>query len=230
MLGPNAHPTPIQSLSLKHLFATLPPDTYRQFLFASETGSGKSLAYLLPMLHNLKATERRRPRGIGPRALVLAPTHELSRQLASFGKALIHHSRLRVQCASHANVASNTRPRVSAAKMANTFDGDHVGGEFEVRPGSETAYALDVLVGTPRNLLSMARGNGWDKQFTKDEEARRKDWVVGRPEVTLSEVEWVIIDEADVLFGARSSKPIYWTPFLTYTKQTPTSSTKHCCS
>ena len=211
MLGPNARPTPIQSLSLKHLFATLPPDTYRQFLLASETGSGKSLAYLLPMLHDLKATEHQRPRSASPRALVLAPTHELSRQLASFGKALIHHSRLRVQCASQSNVASNTGTRVSASKMANTFGRDHVGGEFDVRPGSGTAYALDVLVGTPRKLLSMARGNGWDKKFTEDEEERRKKWVVDRPEVTLSEVEWVIVDEADVLFGMHSSKSIYWT-------------------
>lgn len=204
MLGRNVRPTPIQSLSLKHLFATIPPDTYRQYLLASETGSGKSLAYLLPMLHNLKATEHQQPRGTGPRALVLAPTHELSRQLASFGKALIHHSRLRVQCASRANVANNTRSWVSAAKMANAFDGDHGGGEFEVCPGREAAYALDVLVGTPSKLLSMARGSGWDKESTEDEEARQKKWVVGRPEVTLSEIEWVIVDEADVLFGARS--------------------------
>jgi ATP-dependent RNA helicase MRH4 len=93
--------------------------------------------------------------------------------------------------------------------MANAFDGDHGGGEFEVCPGSETAHALDVLVATPRKLLSIARGNGWDKKFTEDEEARRKKWVVGRPEVTLSDVEWVIVDEADVLFGAHSSKCIH---------------------
>ena len=206
MLGPDARPTPIQSLSLKHLFATQPSDAYRQFLLASETGSGKSLAYLLPMLHSLKATENQRARRTGPRALVLSPTHELSRQLAGFAKALVHHSRLRVQSASRANVTSRITSRVSAAKMANVFVGDDTGGEFEVRPGSETNYALDVLVGTPSKLLGMARGNGWDKEFTEGEEVRQKKWSVGRPEVTLSEVEWVIVDEADVLFGARSSK------------------------
>jgi ATP-dependent RNA helicase MRH4, mitochondrial len=97
--------------------------------------------------------------------------------------------------------------------MANAFDGGHGGGEFEVRPGSETSYALDVLVGTPSKLLSMARGSGWDKEFAEDEEARRKKWVVGRPEVALSEVEWVIVDEADVLFGAYSSKLSIEPPF-----------------
>jgi len=198
VLGPNVRPTPIQSLSLKHLFVPSPSTTYRRVLLASETGSGKSLAYLLPMLHNLKATEHTRLRRTGPRALVLAPTHELSRQLASFGKALVHHSRLRVQSSSRANVAN---ARVSAAKMANGFDGDEAEGEFEVRPGSGTGHDLDVLVGTPASILRMARGSRWNKKLSGNEEARRKKWTVGRPEIGLSEIEWVVVDEADILFG-----------------------------
>jgi ATP-dependent RNA helicase MRH4 len=200
VLGPNARPTPIQSLSLKHLFVAPPLDSYRRFLLASETGSGKSLAYLLPMLHDLKETEHLSPRRTGPRALVLAPTHELSRQLASFGKALVHHSRLRVQTASRANVAS---ARVSAAKMSNVFDGDDAEGEFEVRPGSGTSHTLDVLVGTPPTVLRMTRGGRWDKNFAKSEEKRPKR-SVGHPEVNFSEIEWVVVDEADVLFGTHA--------------------------
>jgi ATP-dependent RNA helicase MRH4 len=202
MLGGAARPTPIQALALKHLFTPPSADSYRRFLLASETGSGKSLAYLLPMLHDLKTTENVRTRRTGPRALVLAPTHELARQLAGFGRALVHHDRLRVQSASRANVASGTKARVSAAKMANTFAGDDADGEFEVRPGSGTGHAVDVLVGTPSKLLEMARGNGWDKEFAEGEEARQRKWVVGRPEFGLSDVEWVVVDEADVLFGA----------------------------
>ena len=154
------------------------------------------------MLHDLKVTEYLRTRRTGPRALVLAPTHELARQLAGFGKALVHHDRLRVQSASRANVASGTGARVSAAKMANTFARDDAEGEFDVRPGSGMGHAVDVLIGTPSKLLEMARGNGWDKEFAEGEEARRRKWVVRRPEVSLSDVEWVVVDEADVLFGA----------------------------
>jgi ATP-dependent RNA helicase MRH4 len=55
--GPNARPAPIQPLSLKHLFVTTPLDSYRRFLLSSETGSGKSLAYLLPILNVLKTAE-----------------------------------------------------------------------------------------------------------------------------------------------------------------------------
>jgi ATP-dependent RNA helicase MRH4 len=202
MFGPTARPTPIQALSLKHLFANPSADSYRRFLLASETGSGKSLAYLLPMLQDLKATEHLRTRQSGPRALVLAPTHELGRQLAGFGKALVHHDRLRVQSASRANVASGGKVRVSASKMASTFTGEDANGEFEVRPGGGAGHAVDVLVGTPSKLLEMVRGNGWNKEFGEGEEARRRKWVVGRPEISLADVEWVVVDEADVLFGA----------------------------
>jgi len=202
VLGPNARPTPIQSLSLKHLFVTPSLDSYRRFLLASETGSGKSLAYLLPMLHDLKTAERLSPRRTGPRALVLAPTHELSRQLASFGKALVHHSRLRVQSASRANVAS---ARVSAAKMAHAFGGNDAEGEFEVHPGNGTSHTLDVLVGTPPTVLGMVRGGRWDKESVKTEEKRQKKLPAGPPEVNLSEIEWVVVDEADVLFGTPAS-------------------------
>jgi ATP-dependent RNA helicase MRH4, mitochondrial len=199
VLGPNARPTPIQSLSLKHLYVTPPLGSYRRFLLASETGSGKSLAYLLPMLHDLKTAEHQSRRPTGPRALVLAPTHELSRQLASFGKALVHHSRLRVQSASRANVAS---ARVSAAKMAHAFGGDDAEGEFEVHPGNGASHTLDVLVGTPPTVLGMVRGGRWDKEFLKK---RQKKLPAGRPEVNLSEIEWVVVDEADVLFGMSAS-------------------------
>jgi ATP-dependent RNA helicase MRH4 len=202
VLGPNARPTPIQSLSLKHLFVTPPLDSFRRFLLASETGSGKSLAYLLPMLHDLKTAESLSPRRSGPRALVLAPTHELSRQLASFGKALVHHSRLRVQSASRANVANTW---ISAAKMARAFGGDDPEGEFKVSPGNGTSHTLDVLVGTPPTVLGMVRGGRWDKVSIKSEEKRQKKLHADRPEVSLSEIEWVVVDEADVLFGAPAS-------------------------
>jgi ATP-dependent RNA helicase MRH4 len=89
--------------------------------------------------------------------------------------------------------------------MANTFTGeDAEGGEFEVRPGAGSGHAVDVLVDTPSKLLEMARGNGWDKEFGEGEEPRRRKWVVGQPEVSLSDVEWVVVDEADVLFGAHT--------------------------
>jgi ATP-dependent RNA helicase RhlE len=64
-------PTPIQA-------AAIPPALVGEDLLAcAETGSGKTAAFLLPILHKLLA----RPRG-ATRALVLSPTRELAAQIA----------------------------------------------------------------------------------------------------------------------------------------------------
>eukprot|EP00239_Pterosperma_sp_CCMP1384_P003682 CAMPEP_0197861760 /NCGR_PEP_ID=MMETSP1438-20131217/38018_1 /TAXON_ID=1461541 /ORGANISM="Pterosperma sp., Strain CCMP1384" /LENGTH=604 /DNA_ID=CAMNT_0043479047 /DNA_START=361 /DNA_END=2175 /DNA_ORIENTATION=+ len=67
-------------------------------LLASQTGSGKTLSYLLPMIQQLKEDEL--DKGIitkpkRPRALVLLPTRELADQVLSIAKMLSHHARFR---------------------------------------------------------------------------------------------------------------------------------------
>jgi superfamily II DNA/RNA helicase len=67
-------PFPIQS-------ATLPDSlTGRDVLGRGRTGSGKTFAFVLPMLARLAASSTRR-RANQPRALVLAPTRELASQI-----------------------------------------------------------------------------------------------------------------------------------------------------
>ncbi|KAF7796074.1 hypothetical protein EIP86_007245 [Pleurotus ostreatoroseus] len=218
VLGPHVTPTPIQGLAIKHVLypwktkeeaETMP---WREFLLASETGSGKSIAYMLPMLQDLKASElasaeaddaaetKDSKRAYNPRAIVLAPTHELSRQLSGTAKSLLHNIKLRVLCASRANVSS--RQNVTASKMSAMFeDLDGVSGTHAPK-----ARPIDVLVGTPNKVLEMIRGHGWDWEVRKrseenaDERHPRKPFVVGHPELGLRRVEWVIVDEADVLF------------------------------
>ncbi len=65
------HPTPIQSLAIPPLMEG------RDVLAAAATGSGKTAAFLLPILHRLLD----KPRGV-TRVLVLAPTRELAAQIA----------------------------------------------------------------------------------------------------------------------------------------------------
>jgi len=218
ILGQSASPTPIQALSLKHLFSETPE--WRQYLLASETGSGKSIAYLLPMLHHLKKSELAPPestlveippqprRAVNPRALVLAPTHELSRQLSSFSKALLHNIKLRVVCASRANLKSASRTTFTASKMAAQFV-DDTAGTLGMSPLG-ASRSVDVLVGTPNKLLEMARGRKWDhikdetdKELAAELSGSRRETSSRsvEPEMGLQNIEWVVVDEADILFG-----------------------------
>lgn len=228
VLGPNAKPTPIQALSLQHLLSD-DDKKYKEYLLASETGSGKSIAYLLPLLQSLKQSEldgsvnRQRTHAVNPRALILAPTHELARQLAMFTKSLIHDIKLRVSCASRANVSNKIDTfGGSARQMKGKLDALFGGKEFDVQ--AEGRYPVDVLVGTPMKFLEMVKGRGWDRRMGEEEppvesegegvtEKRkfRKGRDISLPaagktgtspaELGLINVDWVVVDEADVLFG-----------------------------
>src|SRR5262245_6808931 len=74
-------PTPVQAEAIPPALAR------RDVLGSAETGSGKTAAYLLPLLHIL----REHPTG-RPRALILVPTRELAVQVLQetrrFGKGL----------------------------------------------------------------------------------------------------------------------------------------------
>ena len=65
-------------------------------LVASHTGSGKTLTYLLPIVHQLRREEaatgaRAKPKR--PRVLVIGPTRELAEQVRGVAKAVSHHAR-----------------------------------------------------------------------------------------------------------------------------------------
>ncbi|KAJ3889417.1 P-loop containing nucleoside triphosphate hydrolase protein, partial [Lentinula edodes] len=237
ILGPQASPTEIQRLSIARIVdAVNSPDSsttpslalepvsepaYKEFLLASETGSGKSIAYLLPLLQSLKVSELAQNAqktsstygpaskyAYNPRSLVLAPTHELARQLSGFAKTLSHEIKLRVVCTSRANITETEGEQIADGVT-----------ELDVRPlsrdssahilpdsvGSSTSGStrpVDVMVGTPMKFLEMIFGRGWDRADATDANnghanTRRS---IGKPEMGLSNIEWVIIDEADVLF------------------------------
>ena len=79
-------PTPIQS-------ATIPAALEgRDILGSAETGTGKTAAFLLPLLQKLINTPRTRE----PRALVLLPTRELALQVAEQAQQLSRNTGLRV--------------------------------------------------------------------------------------------------------------------------------------
>ena len=78
-----ARPTPVQSDAIPPALAG------RDVLACAQTGSGKTAAFLLPILHNLIDKPRRRTR-----ALILAPTRELAAQILEEFNALAVHTPL----------------------------------------------------------------------------------------------------------------------------------------
>ena len=113
-------PTPIQAQAVPEVLAG------RDVLAIAQTGTGKTAAFALPILHRLAgATGSVR----APRALVLAPTRELAIQIAEEFRAYGAHLRLR---------------------LAVIYGG--VGQKPQV---NSLARGVDILVATPGRLLDL---------------------------------------------------------------------------
>ena len=84
-------PTPIQEKAIPHLLEG------RDLIGIAQTGTGKTAAFMLPILNHL--VKVRRPRHVGhPRALVLSPTRELAAQTAENVKRYAKHANLPFAC------------------------------------------------------------------------------------------------------------------------------------
>jgi ATP-dependent RNA helicase RhlE len=81
-------PTPIQAAAIPHVLAG------RDVLGIAQTGTGKTAAFSLPILH-LLSKDRAEGARKGIRALVLAPTRELASQIAASFAAYGRHARQR---------------------------------------------------------------------------------------------------------------------------------------
>jgi ATP-dependent RNA helicase RhlE len=120
-------PTPIQLGSIPHLLAG------RDLLGLAQTGTGKTAAFALPILHRL-AERRVQPPLRGARVLVLAPTRELASQIDDSFAAYARHMRL-----SHTVI---------------------FGGVGQGRQVEAIKRGVDVLVAAPGRLLDLM-GQGY---------------------------------------------------------------------
>lgn len=86
-------PTPIQLECIPKLVGP------GHFTVQSHTGTGKTLAFLLPLVTQLKANENKdeAPINGSPKALIIAPTRELAGQIFSVLKEMSHYAKLRVR-------------------------------------------------------------------------------------------------------------------------------------
>jgi ATP-dependent RNA helicase RhlE len=115
-------PTPIQAKAIPQVM------TGRDLCGIAQTGTGKTAAFALPILHRL-AEEPRAAVRKGCRVLVLSPTRELASQIAESFRAYGRHLRL---------------------TTAVIFGGVPIG-----RQERELAGGVDVLVATPGRLLDL---------------------------------------------------------------------------
>ncbi len=115
-------PTPVQASAIPPLLEG------RDLLGCSQTGTGKTAAFALPILHRLSSGGQR-PAARNVRALVLTPTRELALQVADSFRAYGCHLRL---------------------NLAVVF-----GGVSQVPQVRACARGVDVLVATPGRLLDL---------------------------------------------------------------------------
>ena len=113
-------PTPIQAQAIPGVLAG------RDLLGIAQTGTGKTAAFALPILHRLAADRRPAPRR-GCRVLVLSPTRELASQIAESFRTYGAHMGFTV---------------------AVVFGGAKYGPQIKALAGG-----VDILVATPGRLI-----------------------------------------------------------------------------
>jgi ATP-dependent RNA helicase RhlE len=146
-------PTPIQAQSIPLLLAG------RDVLGMAQTGTGKTAAFALPLLHRLTMTPQPAPKR-GARVLVLAPTRELASQIADGFQSFGRHLPLRVTVI--------------------------FGGVSQLHQVNALKAGVDIIVATPGRLLDLISQGLCD----------------------LSQLEALVLDEADQMLDMGFAKPI----------------------
>jgi ATP-dependent RNA helicase RhlE len=118
-------PTPIQSEAIPHVIAG------HDLLGCAQTGTGKTAAFALPVLHRLSLATAAAKKGRGRpiRALILSPTRELAAQIGESFQAYGRHTALRSTVV-YGGVGQ--RPQTRALE-----------------------HGVDVLIATPGRLLDL---------------------------------------------------------------------------
>jgi len=110
------HPTPIQKRTIPEILAGF------NIIANSRTGSGKTAAFLLPIIQKLQAHSSI----VGTRCLILSPTRELALQTLDFCKKL---------------------GRVTDLRYALLVGGNQLEGQFE-----KLAQNPDIIIATPGRI------------------------------------------------------------------------------
>jgi len=169
-----AKPTSIQRAALPVL---LPEhdnsgSPLRDVFIQSQTGSGKTLSFLLPIIQDLLplSTLSYIDRSIGTLAIIIAPTRELASQISEVLDALL---KLRLRPADDTGEDSNA-PRLTRWVVSGLL----IGGSTRAHEKARLRKGLPILVATPGRLL--------------DHLQKTSSFNVGK-------CRWLVLDEADRL-------------------------------
>ncbi|XP_053658649.1 probable ATP-dependent RNA helicase DDX52 [Anopheles marshallii] len=138
-------PTPVQMQAIPILLKT------HSLHALAPTGSGKTAAFLIPILHHLK-----KPMKCGFRALIVCPTRELAKQI----------QREALRLGDEMNIRTHVIQTVDNPKKS----------DYSFNSGRN----YDILVTTPNRICYLLAQNP--------------------PKIDLSNIQWIVIDEADKLF------------------------------
>jgi superfamily II DNA/RNA helicase len=103
----------------------------KSIIVLSETGSGKTLSYALPICSKLKQKEDQGHKNVlkgAPYAMIIAPTRELASQIHGEFKKISHHLKLRVR--------------------------DLTGGDTHAKMKSVASGSYEILIATPSRVKS----------------------------------------------------------------------------
>ncbi|KAF7288706.1 ATP-dependent RNA helicase DBP10 [Mycena chlorophos] len=135
-------PTPIQRLSIPALLENPP----RDLVGMARTGSGKSLAYLVPLVQRMGG---RHSSAFGARALILLPTRELALQILKVGKELARG--WSTGGGNHAGDAETDAPtKGQSLRWSLIVGGEGMDEQFEAITSNP-----DVIIATPGRLLHL---------------------------------------------------------------------------
>ncbi|KAF8635194.1 hypothetical protein AX17_003970 [Amanita inopinata Kibby_2008] len=169
------NPTSIQRSALPILLSTRSELSSRDVFIQSQTGSGKTLSFLLPIIQDLLPLSSLSyiDRSIGTLAVIIAPTRELAKQISDVLETLLK-MRLR-----HENESADDAEISSTTRMTRWLvSGLLTGGATRTHEKARLRKGVPILVSTPGRLL---------------------DHLQNTSSFNVGKCRWLVLDEADRL-------------------------------
>ncbi|PPR05848.1 hypothetical protein CVT26_010128 [Gymnopilus dilepis] len=170
----NIHkPTAIQRAALPVLMSSDPSKSSRDVFLQSQTGSGKTLSYLLPIIQDLLPLSSLSyiDRSIGTLAIIIAPTRELAKQISDVLEAIL---KMRLRADDDATAESDNSTHFTRWMVSGLL----VGGATRTHEKARLRKGVPILVSTPGRLL---------------------DHLQNTSSFNVGKCRWLVLDEADQL-------------------------------